>query len=86
MLHFVRVQLFAILASHIYRFTSWDDFFTREFQPGIHPIADPNDNKVIVNACESAPYAIARNVKKCDKFWIKSQPYNLKFVIKQSHM
>jgi len=64
-----------------YGFTSWDDFFTRKFRPGVRPIADPDDNKVIVNACESAPYKIEVNVKKCDRFWIKSQPYNLKFML-----
>ena len=62
-------------------FTSWDDFFTREFRPGVRPVADPDDNMVIVNACESAPLDHRKNVKKCDKFWIKSQPYNLKFML-----
>ena len=62
-------------------FTSWDDFFTREFRPGVRPVADPDDNKVIVNACESAPLAYRKDVKKCDKLWIKSQPYNLKFML-----
>ena len=62
-------------------FTSWDDFFTREFRPGVRPVAEPDDDKVIVNACESAPFALERNVKRCDKFWIKSQPYNLKFML-----
>ena len=40
-------------------FKSWNDFF----------------NKVIVNACESAPYNIVH--KRHDKFWIKAQPYSL---------
>ena len=62
-------------------FTSWDNFFTREFRPGVQPIAGPDDNKVIVNACESAPFALEINVRKCDKFWIKSQPYNLRFML-----
>lgn len=58
-------------------FTSWDDFFTRRFRAGQRPIASPGNDSVIVNACESAPYKIARNVKRQDKFWIKSQPYSL---------
>ena len=62
-------------------FTSWDDFFTREFRPDIRPVADPDNNKVIVNACESSPLDYRKDVKKCDKFWIKSQPYNLKFML-----
>jgi phosphatidylserine decarboxylase len=58
-------------------FRSWDDFFTREFRPGARPVAHPGDDAVIVNACESAPYRIARNVNYRDRFWIKSQPYSL---------
>jgi phosphatidylserine decarboxylase len=58
-------------------FKSWDDFFTREFNPGARPVAMPDDEGVIVNACESAPYRIARHVKLRDKFWIKSQPYSI---------
>lgn len=58
-------------------FASWDDFFTRRFREGQRPVADPADGKVIVNACESAPYKIARGVKRHERFWIKSQPYSL---------
>lgn len=60
-----------------YGFKSWDDFFTREFKEGRRPVASPDDDAVIVNACESAPYKIAHHVKKHDRFWIKSQPYSL---------
>jgi len=58
-------------------FRSWDDYFVREFRPGARPIARPDDAAVIINACESAPYRIARHVNYCDRFWIKSQPYSL---------
>jgi phosphatidylserine decarboxylase len=58
-------------------FTSWDNFFTREFREGRRPVASPEDDTVIANACESAPYKIAKNIKKRDKFWIKGQPYSL---------
>jgi phosphatidylserine decarboxylase len=58
-------------------FKSWDDFFTREFRPGLRPVAQPDDDAVIVNMCESAPYRIARDVKLHDRFWIKSQPYSI---------
>jgi phosphatidylserine decarboxylase len=61
-----------------YGFVSWDDFFTRQFRPGRRPVAAPNDNAVLVNACESAPYRIARHVKAIDSFWIKGQPYSLR--------
>jgi phosphatidylserine decarboxylase len=58
-------------------FRSWDDFFTREFRPGVRPVAAPDDDRVIVNVCESAPYRIARHVSYRDTFWIKSQPYSI---------
>ncbi|CAI7596498.1 unnamed protein product [Penicillium glandicola] len=58
-------------------FNSWDDFFTRRFKEGSRPVADPDDGKVLANACESKPYRVARNVHARDKFWIKSQPYSV---------
>jgi phosphatidylserine decarboxylase len=58
-------------------FRSWDHFFTRAFRPGARPVAGADSDAVIVNACESAPYRIARHVKYRDRFWIKSQPYSL---------
>ncbi|HTI70605.1 MAG TPA: phosphatidylserine decarboxylase family protein [Candidatus Limnocylindria bacterium] len=62
-------------------FKSWDDFFTREFRPGVRPVASPEDDSVIVNACESAPYRIAHGVKRRDHFWIKAQPYSLEHMM-----
>lgn len=61
-----------------YGFTSWDDFFTRQFRDGQRPVASPWNDAVIVNACESAPFRVARNVKLSDRFWIKAQPYSLR--------
>jgi phosphatidylserine decarboxylase len=60
-----------------YGFTSWDDFFTRQFREGRRPVDSPMDNAVIANSCESAPYRLAKGVKGSDTFWIKSQPYSL---------
>jgi phosphatidylserine decarboxylase len=60
-----------------YGFTSWDDFFTRQFRAGVRPVASPTDPDVVVNACESAPYRLSRNVKRHDRFWIKGQPYSV---------
>ncbi|MDQ6618036.1 MAG: phosphatidylserine decarboxylase family protein [Actinomycetota bacterium] len=59
-------------------FASWNDFFTRRFKDGARPVASPADDKVIVSACESTPYSITTDVKRQDRFWIKSQPYSLK--------
>ncbi|KAF5602514.1 phosphatidylserine decarboxylase 2 [Fusarium pseudocircinatum] len=70
-----------------YGYKSWDDFFIREFQDGMRPIACPDDapptpeypdpTLVITNACESAPLQVAEHVKLHDQFWLKSQPYSL---------
>ena len=62
-------------------FKSWDDFFTRLFREGIRPIAAPEDDRVIVNACESAPYKIEHRVQLRDRFWIKSQNYSLQYML-----
>jgi phosphatidylserine decarboxylase len=58
-------------------FKSWNDFFTRKLKPGKRPIAEPDNNKVIVSASDSNVYSIQHNVKKADWFWVKAQPYSL---------
>ena len=58
-------------------FTSWNDFFTRRFADGERPVDSPDDDKVIVSACESTPYRISTDVQRQDRFWLKSQPYSL---------
>lgn len=58
-------------------FKSWNDFFTRKFKEGMRPVADPDDHRVIVSACESTPYNIQNDVQRFSQFWIKSQPYSL---------
>ncbi|KAK4192314.1 Phophatidylserine decarboxylase-domain-containing protein [Podospora australis] len=60
-----------------YGYKSWDDFFTRKCNPQARPVASPDDDSVIANACESKPYCVARNVKLRNKFWIKGQPYSV---------
>ena len=64
-----------------YGYTSWDDFFTREYRDGIREVAAPDNDKVIANACESSPYDLQTNVKLRDRFWVKSQPYSLFFML-----
>lgn len=61
-------------------YTSWDDFFTRRFrwEDGIRPVAEPENDNVVANACESKLYKVAHNVKEREKFWIKGQPYSVK--------
>ena len=64
-----------------YGFTSWDNFFTRQFVEGARPVADPKNDAVVVNACESAPYRLVFGAQLRDKFWIKAQPYGLYFMM-----
>lgn len=40
-------------------------------------MADPSDDSVIANACESRVYNVARDVKLRDKFFNKGQPYSV---------
>ncbi len=64
-------------AEPYFGFKSWDDFFTREFNPSIREVSKADmDMNVIVNACESAPYNCAP-AKMKDKFWMKGQPYSI---------
>ena len=58
-------------------YASWDDFFTRLFRQGRRTVEAPDNDAVIVNACESAPYRLAKDVKLRDQFWIKGEPYSL---------
>jgi phosphatidylserine decarboxylase len=62
-------------------FKSWNDFFIREFKPGVRPVAEPENNRVIISACEAAPFAISTDVKERDTFWLKSQPYSLRHML-----
>jgi phosphatidylserine decarboxylase len=41
------------------------------------PIASPDDDSVIANACESKVYNVVHGTKLRDKFFIKSQPYSI---------
>lgn len=60
-----------------YGYKSWDDFFTRECHPEFRPVASPEDDNVVANACESTLYKVARDVKARERFWIKGQPYSV---------
>ncbi len=60
-----------------YGFRSWDDFFTRQFREGRRPVESPENDSVIANACESAPFKLAFSVSLREGFWIKAQPYSL---------
>lgn len=67
-------------------FKSWDEFFTRTFKEGVRPVASPEDDSIIANACESAPYRTVTNVNKTDKYWIKGQPYSLQDILNKDDL
>ena len=58
-------------------FTSWDDFFTRRFRPGMRPVVDPNNSNLVTAACEATVHVIQRNVQAADTFWLKGHSYSL---------
>lgn len=58
-------------------FMSWNDFFIRRFRAGQRPVASPDDDSVVIAACESTPYALRSDAKRRDRFWLKGQPYSL---------
>lgn len=60
-----------------YGFASWDAFFVRRFRDGMRPVEAPDNELVIVNACESAPLQVQTDVKLVDMFFLKGQPYSL---------
>ena len=65
-------------------FRSWDDFFTRRFKPGLRTLPFlateaglPENENMMVNACESTTFTIQHSVALRDRFWLKGQPYSL---------
>lgn len=58
-------------------FASGNDYLTQRFRDGERPIAAPDDDTIVVNACEATLYGIATNVQRQDQFWVKSQPYSV---------
>jgi phosphatidylserine decarboxylase len=69
-----------------YGFKSWNDFFIREFKQGMRPVASPNDDRIIVSACESQPFAIDTHAQQRSTFWIKEQPYSLDHMLCGRHV
>ncbi|KAF2436938.1 hypothetical protein EJ08DRAFT_7461 [Tothia fuscella] len=58
-------------------YKSWDNFFTRHFHEDKRLVAEPENDDIIVNACESKSYNVARDISGRDRFWIKGQPYSV---------
>ncbi len=66
-------------------FESWNHFFTRRLRDDARPVASTDDPRVVVSACEAAPYQIASRVRRVDDFWIKSQPYSIRDMLTPDH-
>jgi phosphatidylserine decarboxylase len=64
-------------ADKYWGFASWNDFFTRRLKEDARPVDSPDDDSVIVSACESTPYGLATDVQRQEQFWLKTQPYSL---------
>ncbi|KAM0446995.1 hypothetical protein ACHAO4_008974 [Trichoderma viride] len=60
-----------------YGYKSWDDFFTRPVRDEARPVASPDDDNVIANACESKVFNVQRNAQLRDRFFAKGQPYSV---------
>ncbi|KAL7933852.1 Phophatidylserine decarboxylase domain-containing protein [Trichoderma chlorosporum] len=58
-------------------YKSWDDFFTRQVHDKARPVASPDDDNVIANACESKVFNIQRDAQLRDRFFAKGQPYSV---------
>ncbi|EGX88077.1 phosphatidylserine decarboxylase family protein [Cordyceps militaris CM01] len=58
-------------------FKSWDDFFTRKVHDTARPVASPDDDSVIANACESKIFNVQANAQLRDHFFAKGQRYSL---------
>jgi phosphatidylserine decarboxylase len=69
-------------------FNSWDDFFARDFAniDETRPVSSPNDDSVIVNACESTAYNTASNVAEFSTFWLKGETYALKLMLNNDEL
>ncbi|KAF4616965.1 hypothetical protein D9613_008726 [Agrocybe pediades] len=75
-------QIFRCDPSHPqWGFTSWDDFFVRQFNDNIRCVELPEEHNVISAACESVFYNKQENVQLMDEFWIKGEPYSLQHML-----
>jgi phosphatidylserine decarboxylase len=46
-------------------------------------VDSPDDDTVLVGACEATPFALKSDVKLRDTFWLKGQPYSLQDMLDQ---
>jgi phosphatidylserine decarboxylase len=69
-------------------FTSWNDFFHRQFDDidKRRPVSDPNVPGVIVSANDGHVYNFVTNVNEYDIFWAKGQPYSLSDMLNKQYI
>ena len=72
--------------AYAFKYKSWGEYFTRQFQPGKRPVGGPNpiwldSDRVVLSACESAPLAVDTNASLDDTFLLKGQPYSLENIL-----
>lgn len=65
-------------------FASFNAYFHREINLEYRPLAGKDDPKVITSANDGTVYAIRRDVKRTDRFWLKRQPYSLENMLDHS--
>lgn len=56
-------------AAPYHGFTSRDDYFMRQYRPGIRPVAFHGDESV--NACEAASFRLDHDSEAYGHFWLK---------------
>ncbi|MEI9982687.1 MAG: phophatidylserine decarboxylase associated domain-containing protein [Aliidongia sp.] len=61
-----------------YGYKSWNDFFTRQFKPGVRPSPGWTIRASWSAPGEATPYQLQSRAKLLDTFWIKAQPYSLR--------
>jgi phosphatidylserine decarboxylase len=66
-----------------YGFSSFDDFFNRTFLPGVRPVQELQDLRIIGGACESILYndPLQQVPLIGDQFWIKGERYSIKHML-----
>jgi len=63
--------------------TSWNNFFTRQFKDRYtsRPIADPNSNRTVICPNDGSLYRWRPNIKRNDVFWFKDMEYSLQDIL-----
>ena len=56
---------------------SYNAFFHRDIKPEFRPVDAPDDQSIINSPNDGVCWALQRDVRRSDKFWLKSQSYSL---------